>query len=79
MLVGLKIGTDGSRSTWSDILDRFKRFNTQLKIQDILNTMKQWGKKFRCTLPDSWDSESTDKSIDGKCPLVFYGSQEIVD
>ena len=48
-------------------------------MKDILNTLKQWCEEFRCTLANSRNTESSDKSIYRECAFILDSGEEIID
>lgn len=79
MFVCLKIGTNRPCCSRSDVFHGLKGFDTEIEMENILNTLKQWCEEFRCTLANSWDSERSDKSINRECAFILDSGEEIID
>ena len=77
--MSFKIRTDSSSSSWTDIFHRFKRFDAQLEVKYIICAVKKWGEEFRRTLTNSWNSESTNKSINKQNPFSLYRREQVIN
>lgn len=75
----LKVRTYCSCCPWTNIFDSFKGLNTEIKMKNIFHVVKQRGKEFRSTFPNSWNSKCANKSINWKCTFRFNGTHEIID
>lgn len=79
MFVCLKIGTNRPCCSGSYIFHSFESLDTEIEIENILNTVKKWCEEFRCTLANSWDSECSDKTINRECAFILDSGEEVID